>query len=82
MLVLRNEEYAILKWFAEFEGEMGAPGPRRARASTASRSRPGTGCARGASRASDELRQALAEAIASDAPELIEVTVAPGMSLG
>ena len=26
VLVLRNEEYAILKWFAEFEGEMGAPG--------------------------------------------------------
>jgi thiamine pyrophosphate-dependent acetolactate synthase large subunit-like protein len=29
----------------------------------------------------DELRQALAEAIASDGPELVEVTVAPGMSL-
>ena len=26
VLILRNEEYAILKWFAEFEGEMGAPG--------------------------------------------------------
>ena len=31
---------------------------------------------------SDELRNALAEAIASGAPELIEVRIAPGMSLG
>ena len=62
-------------------GRDGCAGPRRARASTASRSRPGTACARAASRARTSCGSALAEAIASGAPELIEVTIAPGMSL-
>jgi benzoylformate decarboxylase len=80
VLVLRNEEYAILKWFAEFEGEMGAPGldvpgldSVAIAAAYGMRARRVDGV--------DELRQALSEAIASDAPELVEVTVAPGMSL-
>jgi benzoylformate decarboxylase len=80
VLVLRNEEYAILKWFAEFEGEMGAPGldvPGLDSAAIAAaygmRARRVDGV--------EELRQALSEAIASDAPELVEITVAPGMSL-
>ena len=80
VLVLRNEEYAILKWFAEFEGEMGAPGlDVRGLDSVAI----ATGYGMRARRVDgvDELRQALAEAIASDGPELVEVTVASGMSL-
>jgi benzoylformate decarboxylase len=80
VLVLRNEEYAILKWFAEFEGEMGAPGlDVRGLDSVAI----ATGYGMRARRVDgvEELRQALAEAIASDGPELVEVTVAPGMSL-
>jgi benzoylformate decarboxylase len=80
VLVLRNEEYAILKWFAEFEGEMGAPGLDVAGLDSVGIA---TGYGMRARRADgiDELRQALSEAIASDQPELIEITVAPGMSL-
>ena len=80
VLVLRNEEYAILKWFAEFEGEMGAPGldvPGLDSVAIAA----GYGMRARRVDGVDELRQALAEAIASDGPELVEVTVAPGMSL-
>ena len=80
VLVVRNEEYAILKWFAEFEGEMGAPGlDVRGLDSVAI----AAGYGMRASRVDgiDELRDALSKAVASDAPELIEITVAPGMSL-
>jgi benzoylformate decarboxylase len=80
ILVLRNEEYAILKWFAEFEGEMGAPGldvPGLDSVAIAS----GYGMRARRVDGVEELRQALSESIASNAPELIEITVAPGMSL-
>jgi benzoylformate decarboxylase len=79
-LVLRNEEYAILKWFAEVEQVSGAPGldlPKLDVASVAEgygvkAHRPGD---------RDEIRAALAGALASADPELVEVPVAPGMSL-
>jgi benzoylformate decarboxylase len=78
-LVLRNEEYAILKWFAAVEDVEGAPGldlPRLDVAGVAS------GYGVNARRVGDgELRDALAEAMASDRPELVEVRVAPGMAL-
>jgi benzoylformate decarboxylase len=78
-LVLRNEEYAILKWFASMEDVEGAPGldlPRLDVTSVAS------GYGVNAREVSDgDLRDALAEAIASDRPELVEVRVAPGMAL-
>jgi benzoylformate decarboxylase len=78
-LVLRNEEYAILKWFASMENVEGAPGldlPRLDVAGVAS----GYGVT--AREVGDgDLRDALAEAIASDRPELVEVRVAPGMAL-
>ena len=55
-LVLRNEEYAILKWFAELESVAGAPGldlpalesaaSRRATASTRSAWTAATSCTR------------------------------------
>ena len=80
VLVLRNDEYAILKWFAEFEGEMGAPGlevPGIDNVAIAG----GYGMRARRADDSDALRESLAEAIASHAPELIEVAVAPGMSL-
>jgi benzoylformate decarboxylase len=80
ILVLRNDEYAILKWFAEFEGEMGAPGldvPGLDSVAIAA----GYGMRARRVDTVAELRQALAEAIASSAPELVEITVAPGMSL-
>jgi benzoylformate decarboxylase len=80
VLVLRNEEYAILKWFAEFEGEMGAPGldvPGLDSVAIAA----GYGMRARRVQGTAELRTALAEAIGSRAPELVEVTIAPGMSL-
>jgi benzoylformate decarboxylase len=79
-LVLRNSEYAILKWFAEIESVTGAPGldlpaldcPAIAEAYGVKAHR-----ATGA----DELRDMLGAAIASTEPELVEVPVAPGMAL-
>ena len=81
VLVLRNEEYAILKWFAEFEGEMGAPGLDVAGLDSVTIA-SGYGMRARRVEGSDELRSALSDAIASDQPELIEVRIAPGMSLG
>src|SRR5262245_19321840 len=79
-LVVRNSEYAILKWFAEVEQVNGAPGldlPALDVASVAE------GYGVKAHRASDRdgVSDALAAALASSAPELVEVPVAPGMSL-
>jgi benzoylformate decarboxylase len=79
-LVLRNEEYGILKWFAEAEQVTGAPGldlPKLDVAAVAE------GYGVKAHRASDrdEVSGALAAALASSKPELVEVPVAPGMSL-
>lgn len=79
-LVLRNEEYAILKWFAEVEQVNGAPGldlPKLDVAAVAE------GYGVSAQRAGDRdgVSAALATALASSKPELVEVPVAPGMSL-
>jgi benzoylformate decarboxylase len=79
-LVLRNEEYAILKWFADVEQVRGAPGldlPALEVAAVAE----GYGVASHRVRERDEVRDALAKALASPKPELVEVPVAPGMSL-
>ncbi len=79
-LVLRNSEYAILKWFAEVEQVNAAPGldlPALDVAAVAG------GYGVESSRASDRdtVAAALQKAISSSAPELVEVPVAPGMSL-
>jgi benzoylformate decarboxylase len=79
-LVLRNEEYAILKWFAGLEQVEGAPGldlPRLDVAGVAE----GYGMHTRRAGSPDELRDALGAAIGSSAPELVEVRVAPGMAL-
>ncbi len=79
-LVLRNEEYAILKWFAGIEAVEGAPGldlPALDVAAVAE----GYGVKAHRAAGRDEVRGALEAAIASDAPELVEVGVAPGMAL-
>jgi benzoylformate decarboxylase len=79
--VLRNEEYAILKWFAGLEQVEGAPGLDLPGLDTvAIASAYGMSARRAADR--DELAQALGEGIASGSPSLVEVTVAPGMTLG
>jgi len=79
-LVLRNEEYAILKWFAEVEQVNAAPGldlPKLDVASVAE----GYGVKAHRAKDRDEVAGALSAALASSQPELVEVPVAPGMSL-
>ena len=80
-LVLRNEEYAILKWFASLEAVTGAPGldlPALDVAAVAA----GYGVSARSAGGGDELREALTAGLASGAPSLVEVRVAPGMALG
>ena len=80
-LVLRNEEYAILKWFASLEAVTGAPGldlPALDVAAVAA----GYGVSARSVHGGDELREALTAGLASGAPSLVEVRVAPGMALG
>ena len=80
-LVLRNSEYAILKWFADVEGVKGAPGLDLPAVDTAEIAAGyGVASTRVAGGRS-ELHEALAGAVASTRPELIEVPVAPGMHL-
>ncbi len=79
-LVLRNSEYAILKWFAEVEGVSGAPGldlPKLDVAAVAE----GYGVTAHRVRDRDEVSAALQAALASARPELVEVPVEQGMSL-
>ena len=79
-LVLRNSEYAILKWFAEIESVTGAPGldlPALDTAAVAS----GYGITSRRADSRDELHAELSEAIGADEPRLVEVGVAPGMAL-
>jgi benzoylformate decarboxylase len=79
-LVLRNEEYAILKWFGMLENVSGAPGlDLPALDVSAVASAYGVPSKRVSDR--EELTEALRTAIGSDGPELVEVQVAPGMAL-
>jgi len=80
VLVLNNREYAILKWFAAAEGVEGAPGLDLPALDTVAIA-TGYGVNSRRVEGADELRSALAEAIASPRPELVEVPVAPGMWL-
>jgi benzoylformate decarboxylase len=79
-LIVRNDEYGILKWFAMMESVSGAPGLDLPALDCVA---VGSGYGVNARRVSgrDELRQHLSDAIASNRPELIEVRVAPGMAL-
>jgi benzoylformate decarboxylase len=80
ILVVRNDEYAILKWFSDLEQVSGAPGLDL----------PGLDCV-ALARAygmdgrrvedADSLRGALEESLGAGEPRLVEVPVAPGMSL-
>jgi len=79
-LVLRNDEYAILKWFSDIEGVSGAPGLDLPGLDTAAIA-TGYGIRSVRVQSADELREALARAIAAGRPELVEARVAPGMWL-
>jgi benzoylformate decarboxylase len=79
-LVLRNNEYSILKWFATLESVTDAPAldlPALDVAATAqSYGVPSTSVT-----ARDELHAALADALSEPGPRLVQVDVAPGMAL-
>jgi benzoylformate decarboxylase len=79
-LVLRNNEYSILKWFASLENVTGAPAldlPALDVAATAQ----SYGVPSSTVSAGDELHAALAGALSQDGPRLVQVDVAPGMAL-
>ncbi|MEA2124497.1 MAG: benzoylformate decarboxylase [Solirubrobacteraceae bacterium] len=79
-LILRNGEYAILKWFADLEQVTGAPGLDLPALDTAAIAQ-GYGVPSQRVSGVEELRTALGDAIAAAGPRLVEVDVAPGMSL-
>ncbi|MBV9915956.1 MAG: benzoylformate decarboxylase [Solirubrobacterales bacterium] len=80
-LVLRNEEYMILKWFAAFEQVGGAPGLELPGLDVAAVARAYGMPARDV-RGREELVEALREDIAADdGPRLVQVRVASGMWL-
>jgi benzoylformate decarboxylase len=80
-LVLRNDEYMILKWFAMLEQVAGAPGLELPGLDTAAVARAYGMEAREASEP-EELTAALREAIATgDGPRLVQTRVASGMWL-
>jgi benzoylformate decarboxylase len=79
-LILRNEEYAILKWFADAEEVTGAPGLDLPALEVAEVAQAyGVSSKRVSGR--EELQGALKGAIGSEKPELVEVPVTPGMAL-
>ena len=80
-LVVRNDEYAILKWFGDAGERHRRAGPRPAARSTASRVAAGYGVPSTRADGRTSLADALSAAIASDGPSLVEVRVAPGMAL-
>jgi len=78
-LVLCNEEYMILKWFAMLEQVSGAPGLELPGLDTAAVARAYGMEARDAA-SGEELTEALREAIAADdGPRLVQARVASGM---
>jgi benzoylformate decarboxylase len=79
-LVLRNDEYAILKWFGMLEDIVSPPGldlPALDCAAVAA----GYGVRSRVAADAAQLGEALSAALASERPELVEVKVAPGMAL-
>jgi benzoylformate decarboxylase len=78
-LVLRNDEYGILKWFATLGQVAGAPGLELPALDTAAVAR-GYGVPSVDASSREELTVALGEAIAADdGPRLVQAPVAAGM---
>ena len=78
-LILRNEEYMILKWFSMLEQVTDAPGLELPGLDTAAVAR-GYGVSARDVASRDELAEALGEAIgADDGPRLVQARVASGM---
>jgi benzoylformate decarboxylase len=78
-LVPRNDEYAILKWFGEFEQVSGVPGLDVRGIDNVALAR-GYGVEARRVESREELHAALAEDIPARGPRLIEVPIQPGMS--
>jgi benzoylformate decarboxylase len=79
-LVLRNDEYSILKWFAMIENVTGAPGldlPRLDVAATASSYGVPSQTVAGA----DAAAAAMSRALGDSGPRLVQVDVAAGMAV-
>ncbi len=81
VLVLRNAEYAILKWFADVESVDGAPGLDLPSLSCIGVAEGYGVPASEVTGGRDELAEALRGAIAAGEPRLLEVPIAPGMWL-
>jgi benzoylformate decarboxylase len=80
-LVLRNEEYMILKWFAEFEGAAGLPGLDLKGLDVAALANA-YGVQAEEVATPEQLAESLRQAIgAQDGPRLVQVPVASGMWL-
>lgn len=79
-LVLRNEEYAILKWFALMEEVQGAPGLDLPALDCVALAQAYGIQAQRADRP-EQLAHVLSEAIQAQTPQLVEAPVAPGMAL-
>ncbi len=79
-LVLRNDEYAILKWFGMLEDIKDAPGLDLPALDCAAVAR-GYGVNSQTVSSVEQLGAELTRAFASRRPELVEVQVAPGMAL-
>jgi benzoylformate decarboxylase len=79
-LVLRNQEYAILKWFAEIEAVEGAPGLDLPALDTAAVAE-GYGIEATRVEGREDLAEALRAGIEAAGPRLVEVPVTPGMAL-
>jgi benzoylformate decarboxylase len=80
-LVLRNEEYAILKWFAQLEQAGGIPG-LDLRGLDVAAVAEAYGVPSQEATGREELTEALRGALAvQDGPRLVQVAVAPGMWL-
>jgi benzoylformate decarboxylase len=78
-LVLRNEEYTVLKWFATLEHVAGAPGLELPGLDVAAVAR-GYGMHAHDVTSRDELTEAIRDAIAADdGPRLVQARVASGM---
>ena len=78
-LVLRNDEYMILKWFADLEQVTGAPGLELPGLDVAAVAR-GYGMKATEATGREELTEALRDAIgANEGPRLVQVRVASGM---
>jgi benzoylformate decarboxylase len=80
-LVLRNDEYSILKWFGMLENVSGVPGLDLPGLDVAAVARGyGVDAVEVAAGSSEALAQALRESIADrERPRLVQVPIAPGM---